>query len=202
MTQQHPGSRRAGILVPLFSIPSTRSWGIGEIADIAPLTRWLGDAGQCLLQLLPINEMPPGERSPYSALSAMAIDPQFISIDAMEDFDATGGEVSLSSAAREQLDAARVSPKIDYDTVRALKGHALRRSFCHFRDRELTGDTRRAAAFRAFCVEQSWWLDDYVLFRALHAHHGERAWTEWPQPVRDREPAALDAARAELADDI
>jgi 4-alpha-glucanotransferase len=202
MTPQHPGPRRAGILVPLFSIPSTTSWGIGEIADIAPLTRWLAAAGQRLLQLLPINEMPPGERSPYSALSAMAIDPQFISIGAMEDFAAIGGEASLSSDAREQLDAARVSPKIDYDTVRALKDQALRHSFRHFFDKELAADTRRAAAFRAFCVEQSWWLDDYVLFRALHAHHDERAWTEWPQPFRDREPRALDQARSELTDDI
>ena len=56
-----PPSRRAGILVPLFSIPSSRSWGIGEIADIVPMSRWLEAAGQRLLQLLPINEMPPGE---------------------------------------------------------------------------------------------------------------------------------------------
>jgi 4-alpha-glucanotransferase len=59
-----PGSRRAGILVPLFSIPSSRSWGIGEIGDIERMTAWLERAGQRLLQLLPINEMPPGERSP------------------------------------------------------------------------------------------------------------------------------------------
>ena len=79
-------TRRAGILVPLFSIPSARSWGIGEIADVEPMCRWLEAAGQRVLQLLPINEMPLGETSPYSALSAMAIDPQFIAIDNVEDF--------------------------------------------------------------------------------------------------------------------
>jgi len=195
-------SRRAGILVPLFSIPSTRSWGIGEIGDIEPLARWLAAAGQSILQLLPINEMPPQERSPYSALSAMAIDPQFISMAAVEDFAAIGGEASLEARMREQLDAVRAARAIDYTTVRALKDHALRRSFEHFRDREWIGDTRRASAFRAFCDEQSWWLDDYALFRALHARHGERRWTEWPAPVRDRDPHALEAARGELADDI
>ena len=55
---------------------------------------WLDRAGQRILQLLPINEMPPQERSPYSALSAMAIDPQFISMAAVEDFEARG-EASL-----------------------------------------------------------------------------------------------------------
>jgi len=56
--------RRAGILVPLFSIPSSGSWGIGEIGDIPMLAAWLRAAGQRVLQLLPINEMPSGERSP------------------------------------------------------------------------------------------------------------------------------------------
>src|SRR5687768_588685 len=106
--------RRAGILVPLFSIPSSRSWGIGEIGDIEPLSRWLAGAGQRILQLLPINEMPPQERSPYSALSAMAIDPQFISMAAVEDFAAIGGEASLEARMREQLDAVRAARAIDY----------------------------------------------------------------------------------------
>jgi len=197
-----PGSRRAGILVPLFSIPSTTSWGIGEIGDIEPMARWLERSGQRLLQLLPINEMPPGESSPYSALSAMAIDPQFISMRALEDFDAIGGEASLSSAARSVLNAARISPTINYGTVRSLKIEALRRSFAHFLDAEWTGGTRRASAFRAFCENQAWWLEDYSLFRALHARLDERSWLEWPEPVRHRHPHALASAREELAGDI
>ena len=195
-------ARRAGILVPLFSIPATNSWGIGEIADIEPMARWLDRAGQRILQLLPINEMPIGERSPYSALSAMAIDPQFVSMREVEDFDAIGGESSLDPRARAMLDAARAAPAIDYASVRPLKLEALHRSFAHFRDREWAGGSHRVSAFRAFCEEQSWWLDDYVLFRALHACHGERPWTDWPATLRDREPDALASARAELADDI
>src|SRR5215218_5018488 len=104
MTRSHPGSRRAGILVPLFSIPSSHSWGIGEIGDIERMARWLEGAGQRVLQLLPINEMPPGETSPYSALSAMAIDPQFIAIQGLEDYDAIGGEPALEAELRTELD--------------------------------------------------------------------------------------------------
>jgi 4-alpha-glucanotransferase len=166
------------------------------------MTRWLARAGQCILQLLPINEMPPGEQSPYSALSAMAIDPQFISMRALEDFAAIGGEAALDSASRETLDSVRAAPTIDYAAVRRVKLGVLRRSFAHFRETEWASGTHRAAAFHAFCAEQSWWLDDYVLFRALHAHHGEQPWMEWPAPVRDREPDALAAARTDLADDI
>src|SRR5215203_3329115 len=98
--------RRSGILVPLFSVPSSRSWGIGEIGDIPVLAEWLRTAGQRILQILPINEMPPGERSPYSALSAMAIDPQFISLGQLEDFTAAGGEAQLNPEQRRRLDDA------------------------------------------------------------------------------------------------
>ena len=196
------GSRRAGILVPLFSIPSTRSWGIGDIGDIEYMARWLERAGQRVLQLLPINEMPRGETSPYSALSAMAIDPQFVSLPLVEDFEAIGGDAALDPAARARLDAVRAAPAIDYAAVRELKHAALRRSFEHFRDVEWNGGTRRGSAFRVFVAEQAWWLEDYALFRALHARYDERAWTDWPAPLGAREPRAIAAARRELADDI
>jgi 4-alpha-glucanotransferase len=166
------------------------------------MTRWLSSAGQRLLQLLPINEMPPAETSPYSALSAMAIDPQFISLASLEDFAAIGGEARLDAETRARLDAVRVAPQIDYPAVRSLKLPVLRRCFGCFRDTEWRGGTRRAAAFRAYMEEQSWWLDDYALFRALHARFDERAWTDWPEPLRSRQPDALQAARTELADDI
>ena len=200
--------RRAGILVPLFSIPSSRSWGIGEIGDIAPFARWLAAAGQRLLQLLPINEMPPGETSPYSALSAMAIDPQFISMADVDDFQAAGGEGALDAVTRVRLDAVRSSARIDYPEVRALKQHALRRAFAWFREHECgsrslaEARSAKAEALREFIDAERWWLDDYALFRALHAHYEERHWMEWPAPVRDRDEPALAAVRLELADEI
>ena len=195
-------ARRAGLLVPLFSIPSSRSWGIGEIGDIAAMTRWLETAGVRLLQLLPTNEMPPLETSPYSALSAMAIDPQFISVEHLEDFAALGGEQRLEPDLRARLESVRATPSVDYVNVRELKQIALRRSFARFRDTEWNGDTRRAAALRGYIDDQAWWLDEYALFRALHARHDEGAWFDWPEPLRGREPAALAQARTEVADEI
>lgn len=197
-----PGSRRAGILVPLFSVPSSQSWGMGEIGDIPRVARWLESAGLRLLQLLPINEVPSGETSPYSALSAMAIDPQFITVDRLEDFAALGGEQQLEADLRSRLEAVRTSPAIDYAEVRLLKNVALRRSFARFRETEWAGGTRRGAALRAYIRDQAWWLDEYALFRALHSRHAERPWSEWPAELRTRQPAALAQARQELADDI
>jgi 4-alpha-glucanotransferase len=202
MTSASRATRRAGILVPLFSFPSSGSWGIGEIGDIEPMARWLRSAGQRLLQLLPISEMPPSESSPYSALSAMAIDPQFISIGILEDFEAIGGEQRLEGSLRSRLESVRSSPAVRYADVRELKQVILRRAFDYFKDREWASGTRRAAAFGAFIDDQAWWLEDYALFRALHAQQQERPWTEWPEGLRTRDAAALEAARADLAVEI
>src|SRR6195256_3542952 len=101
------GRRHSGLLIPLFSCPSSTSWGTGDIGDLVPMTAWLAGAGQRILQLLPINESAPGQQSPYSAISAMAIDPIYIRVPDVPEFAAMGGEGSLTTADRELLDAVR-----------------------------------------------------------------------------------------------
>lgn len=66
---------------------------------------------------------------------------------------------------------------------------------------ETAGDLP-AEAFRAFCEAQSYWLDDYALFRALKDHFGDAPWQAWPEPLRRRDPAALTRARRELAREV
>ena len=194
--------RHAGLLIPLFSMPSRASWGIGEIGDIPFIASWLRGARQDLLQLLPINEMAIGQRSPYSAMTAMAIDPIFISVHEVADFQQLGGESAMDRDWQQRLADARRSPAIDHALVRSVKEPALRAAFDEFVRRHREPATTRARAFDAWSREQSWWLDDYALFRALHAHQQDRAWSEWPAPLRDRDPDALAGARRELAREV
>ena len=190
--------RHAGVILPLFSIPSHVSWGIGEIPDLALLSSWLGDAGLDFVQLLPLNEMEEGQSSPYSALSAMALDPIYIAVYEVEEFVDAGGEASLAASDRQRLDAARRAALVDYPAVRAVKAHALRSAFAIFLKRHEDGRSTRAAAFQEFRSRERWWLADYALFRALHHEHHGRYWLEWEPGLRDRDPAALDAARERL----
>jgi len=194
--------RRTGLLIPLFSCPSTGSWGIGDIGDVEPVTAWLASAGQQILQVLPLNEMAPGQQSPYSAISAMAIDPVFIRVTDVPEFASLGGESSLAPGDRAALAAARSAPYIDHQSVRRLKQTALRAAFERFLAAEWRRDTPRGRALRVWVSEQAWWIEDYSLFRALHAREQERPWTEWPEPLQRREPAAIDRARRELADEV
>ena len=193
--------RFAGLLAPLFSVPSRGSWGIGELGDLPRLAAWMRDAGFAFLQLLPLNEMAGGQNSPYSAMSAMAIDPIFISPSAVPDLQAFGGEAVLSTRERTQLDAARGAAAVDYADVRRLKMKALRTAFERFEREEWRAGSARARELKRFIARAGWWLDDYVLFRALHATHGDRSWRDWEPALRDRDPAALATARTNLARD-
>jgi len=192
------GRREAGILLPLFSVRGQRDWGIGEIADLAPLVRWVAAAGHGLLQLLPIVETSPGERSPYAALSAFAIDSIYLALREVEDFVAAGGEEALAPGDRVRLEAARGYANIDYDAVRGVKRRALEIAFERFLAAEWHGGSVRAAAFERFRAAEADWLGDYSLFRACKESRGEQPWTAWEPPLRDREPAAVAAAGRQL----
>jgi 4-alpha-glucanotransferase len=194
--------RHAGVVVPLFSIPSHASWGIGEIPDLARFARWLSAAGLDFVQLLPVNEMADGQNSPYSAQSAMAIDPIYIALGEVEEFAAAGGEAALPAEDRAALDGARSASRVAYSTIRTLKSRALRAAFGRFQQHEWGTGSTRAAALREFITREGWWLDDYALFRALHHESGARHWIEWDPGLRGRDPAALDHARQRLAPDI
>src|SRR5262245_64977131 len=103
-----PG-RSAGLVVPLFSLHSARSWGIGDIGDFAPCAQWLDRAGFRALQLLPVSTLPAGQTSPYSALSAMAIDPIYVAVSRVGDFRALGGEARLSLAEQADRKSTRLN---------------------------------------------------------------------------------------------
>jgi len=189
-----PG-RHTGALVPLFSIPSTHSWGIGEIPDLARFAVWLRQAELDFVMLLPVNEMGPGQNSPYSALSAMAIDPLYIALADLDEYVEAGGEAALAQGDRETLERARESTRVLYGPIRDVKSRALRDAFHRFEERHWSTGSRRASAFREFMDRERWWLDDYALFRALHHEHEGRYWIEWPEGLRYRHDEALAQAR-------
>ena len=190
--------RRAGILLPLFSLRSPRDWGVGDLGDVEPFCRWLASAGHTVLQLLPIAEMTMFETSPYGALTAFALDPLYLDLDAIEDFAAAGGVGGLSPGARLALDAARAAPGVAYAHVRHAKSEALAAAFAHYEAAEAATGSRREAAFAAFVEAERWWLDEYVLFRALADLHGQQPWTTWEPAARDADAAALREMRPAL----
>ena len=192
--------RQAGVLLPLFSLRSASDWGVGEIPDLVPWARWCASAGFSLAMVLPVNEASRGQNSPYAALSAFAIDPVYVALGAMEDFEAAGGVEALSAGDRALLEKVRGAPAVRWDEVRALKRRALSLAFDRFEREEWARRSTRAAALEAFARAEASWLADYALFVAIHDdEQGGRGWNEWPAPLQDRDPAALADARARLS---
>ncbi|MGQ0735938.1 MAG: 4-alpha-glucanotransferase [Acidobacteriota bacterium] len=194
--------RRSGVMAPLFSLASTKSWGVGEYLDLPLFAEWLAAARQSFVQILPITEIPQADTSPYSALTAMALDPIHISLPALEDFAALGGESALGSRDRATLRRLRQGARVEHRAVRRLKERWLRRAFNHFRTSTLAPAAPRAARFAEFVRAESDWLGDHALFQALRQSRALTPWWEWPAPLARREPAALARAREDLHDQI
>lgn len=190
-------SRHAGVLLPLFSIASSSSWGVGEIPDLPVFGRWLAAAGFDRVMILPIGTMQAGESSPYSAMSTMAIDPIYVAVGDIEDVDRVTSRGVRETAAA--LAAVRANPRVQYVEIRELKRRALEAAFDRFVDTERRDRTDRARDFEAFVAEESWWLLDYARFQAIAAAVGSPSWRGWAPPLRDREPAALDHVDRDLS---
>ncbi|MFK7987696.1 MAG: 4-alpha-glucanotransferase [Sandaracinaceae bacterium] len=190
--------RTAGLLFPLFSVRCRTDWGVGEFSSFARLVPALCRARLNVLMTLPLLEPSPGQESPYSPVSAFALDPIYVSLDEVPEMIALGGREALSDDERSCLLEARGSAAVRHDLVRPLKTAWLRR--CHARFVSHADDERRAA-FANFCEEHRSWLADYALFRTLKAHHPE-SWRAWPETLREKHPARVAEARAVHADEI
>ena len=193
--------RRAGILLPLFSIRTETDGGIGDIPDIARLAPWANRAGFSVLQLLPVNHASPADPSPYSAQSAFALDPVYMSLDACEDFAAAGGREALSEEVRQRIAAAAASPRVDWPAVRAVKDAGIAIAFERFLRDEWGKQTGRAKQLAAFMRENRDWLEEYTLFTVLH-RQTNKGWLDWPRGAREREPGTLAALRREHANEL
>ncbi len=188
--------RKAGVVVPLFSIRTRRDWGVGQITDLPACAAWIRRAGHTLLQILPPHELSSGETSPYGALSAFAIDPLYADVLAIEDLDADAIDQALGEGGKAELARVRTAARVDYRAVRALKTRALRAAFDRFCVTEWAHGTARAKRLEEFVRAESGWLEGFALYCALRETHGGWGWPTWPAGERERSSAALDSARA------
>ena len=192
--------RRAGVLIPLFSLRTHTGWGVGEIPDLARMVAWAREAELAVVQLLPVNEVRGGETSPYSASTAFAIDPVYLGLDQCEDFVLGGGRAAMAAADQRLLDEVAACPAVDWRRVRPLKTRALRRAFHRFLGEEWDKRSARALELRRFREEHDW-LAEHALYCVLHDRL-DKHWQDWPAELRDRVPAALSRVIEESADEL
>lgn len=187
--------RRAGMLLPLSSVRA-KNGDLGSYADAGAVARWLRSAGCTMWQLLPLNEVAPGQDSPYAASSSLALEPVYIDLSKVPEL---GGDHTLTLAEQDRLAAARQSKAVDFDAFRTVKRSALARAWARFRDTELKGGSARAGDFSRFREEMRAWVEDYALYRALHDRR-RTSWRDWEPGLRGKDPQAIERARGELKD--
>lgn len=184
-----PANRSSGILLHPTSLPG--KFGLGDFGDEArAFVDFLAASGQRLWQVLPLAATGFGD-SPYQSLSAFAgntllVDPrQFVS----------DGLLNPDDLAAPEFPRDRVA----FADVRRFKEGLLKQAFANFiRDPPFA----LSQELSDFCELSTWWLDDYALFCALKEANDGRAWSDWDSGLAERQPAALENARAQLREQI
>ncbi len=181
--------RGSGILLHPTALPSR--FGVG---DLGPRAYWFADflerSGQSYWQILPLSPTEPGRgNSPYNSSSAFAGNPLLISLERL----AREGHLY-----EDDLAAAPSFPpgQVDYPVVQDYKRKLLSRAYKNWRSHGSDPE------FIRFKKEQEYWLADFCLFEALAQRHSSQLWNQWPMELRDRYPAALEQAKAELTEQV
>ncbi|MGN6150528.1 MAG: 4-alpha-glucanotransferase [Lysobacteraceae bacterium] len=181
--------RAAGVLLHVTSLPGPH--GIGDFGPEAyRFVDWLQSAGQRIWQWLPTNPIGPGN-SPYQSVSAFAGSPLMVALEPL----VAAGWLPAPTLPADGFDPLRV----DFGKVIGWRQAQLRAAHAGFAAKR---DAAEHAAFADYRQAQAGWLDDYALFMALETAHGGQPWWTWPAPLRDRDAAALAAARTAHAGEI
>lgn len=168
--------RGAGVAMPVFSLRSPDSLGVGEFADLKPFGDWAHSVGLKLIQILPINDTTSShdwtDSYPYSAISVFALHPLYLRIDDLKQPMPAAFQQELT-AAREQLNAPE---QVDYEAVMRVKTELTRQIFDKHR-----GAITASAAFQQFLTANGAWVIPYAVFCVKRDHYGTADFACWEQ---------------------
>lgn len=165
----------AGTLVPVFSLRTRKSAGIGDFGDLKTMIDFVASTGQKVLQLLPINDTTIThtwtDSYPYSCISVFAIHPQYANLHALPELkDAKArAEAEKTCAELNALD------KIDYEKVNGFKINYLRQIFNQEGEKMM-----KTAEYKAFFQDTEQWLVPYAQYSYLRDKNGTADFNQWP----------------------
>lgn len=171
--------KRSGVAVPIFSIYSGSSAGIGEFCDLKKLARWCNDCGFSIIQLLPMNDLG-GDFSPYNSLSSFALEPLYLSVTQINDVKRWSFRKEIKEL---KIKYSCSGGRVNYDLKKEKLG-LLRKIFNSV-------DNAENENLKSFILKNQNWLRDYVLFKILKEHHDGKNWEDWEIEYKERNPDAL-----------
>lgn len=167
--------KAAGVSIPVFSLRSKNSWGVGEFTDIKLLVDWAKKTGLHLIQILPVNDTNATgtwvDSYPYAGISAFALHPMYLNLDALVN-KKNKKLLGEAQAERETLNAKDV---VDYEGVQKLK----RKLFLQIYELQKK-ETFSSAAFKTFYKANEHWLVPYAAFCYYRDLYKTADFNNWP----------------------
>ncbi|WP_024990542.1 4-alpha-glucanotransferase [Segatella albensis] len=164
----------AGTLVPVFSLRSKTSFGVGDFGDLKKMIDFVSKTHQRVLQVLPINDTTIThtwtDSYPYSCISIFALHPQYADFSALPELK-DEKKRKYYETLREELNQL---PQIDYERVNNAKIDYLKELFAQEKD-----EVKKSAAFKAFFKETEQWLVPYAQYCYLRDKYGTADFTQW-----------------------
>ncbi len=167
--------RGAGTAIPVFSLRSSQSWGVGEFLDLIPLIDWSEKTQLRLIQILPVNDTTAShnwrDSYPYAAISVFALHPLYLHLPAMGRLQ----DAALMQSFEERAAALNAKAALDYEAVMLLKSEYFKLLYEQEKQQLF-----RDQAFRQFFAENKNWLAPYAAFSCLRDRHATANFDMWP----------------------
>ncbi len=165
----------AGTLVPVFSLRSKQSFGVGDFGDLKRMVDYVAQSGQRVLQILPVNDSTIThtwtDSYPYSCISVIALHPQYVDLSQLPVLDNDDDRRRFADLQQE-LNAL---PEIDYERVNNAKIEYLRLLF------QQEGKTVMARkSYKDFFKESEQWLVPYAAYCVHRDEYGTADFSQWP----------------------
>jgi 4-alpha-glucanotransferase len=151
--------RAAGVVVPVFSLRSEHSYGVGDFGDLRRLVDWAVETGMKVIQILPVNDTTVShhwsDSYPYNIVSAFALHPHYLDLEEL----GTLKSKSRMTAYRRQRQELNALGYSDYEAVDRVKTEYVRELFA-----ERGQQTLDSKEFKAWYADNKDWLEPYVKF--------------------------------------
>ena len=194
-----PPAKLAGTVVPIFSLRSEHSFGVGDFGDLKRMIDWVASTGQRALQVLPINDTTITgtwqDSYPYNSISIYALHPQYIDINQLPAL-ADKKRMAEFEKLRIELNAL---PQIDYERVNKAKHEYLRELYA-----QEGAEILKSEAFKEFFAANKDWLVPYAAFCHYRDMYGTASFNQWPDhhTFTTEEFDAMSNARTKLYKEV
>lgn len=171
---EEPPVRIAGCAIPVFSLRSEGSYGVGDFGDLKTFVRWAADTGLRAVQILPINDTTMSghwtDSYPYSSISIYAFHPMYIDLRQLPPL--------TDKEASDRFEEERINlnqlPEVDYEEVNRLKRAYLRAVYLQEGEKVLQSEV-----FHAYFERNSHWLLPYAAFSVLRDRYDTPDFRQW-----------------------